>query len=606
MTLYPFSAIVGQDKLKKALLLCAVNPSIGGVLIRGEKGTAKSTAVRGLAAVMPPLDGSGEPVPFVDLPLGASEDRVLGSVDIEAILAAKTKKLLPGLLAQAHQGILYIDEVNLLADHLVDVLLDVAASGVNTVQREGLSLSHPARFVLIGTMNPEEGNLRPQLLDRFGLMVEVGAQTDVRTRTEVVRRRIAFEQDPAKFGLMWQEEQQLIREKIIEAKKLLPDVQMPDGLLSMISQLCMDWGVGSLRADIVLYKTAITLAALHKRLKVNPEDVREAAELVLIHRKGKKALPPQAPTSPADDDSPNAPNQKETESKQDPANECGEENCGDGTNVEIAAIDFRMGIPKMEDETNQVLSDLLDGKAIKAKTTSKGYQIRAEKNPWATDIAINETVIQALTRNPDRLEIGRDDLYGKVKNGKTARLILFVVDASGSMAAGRRMEAVKGSVIALLQDAYQKRNMVGVVSFRGVEATMLLEPTRSVEQAQQALESLPTGGRTPLPHALQLVQKVLDPYRSQTEIQPLIVLLSDGKANVPLPGAGGDAWQQSIELSRAIAEAGYNALVLDTEDGYVRQGKAKALADALGAEYMRIDQVSTEEVMDSLSGRIAI
>jgi magnesium chelatase subunit D len=217
MILYPFSAIVGQDKLKKALLLCAINPGIGGVLIKGEKGTAKSTTVRGLAQVMPPLAHTGEPVPFVDLPLGASEDRVLGSLDIEAILSSKTKKLLPGLLASANEGVLYIDEVNLLADHLVDVLLDVAASGVNTVQREGLSVSHPARFVLIGTMNPEEGNLRPQFLDRFGLMVEVEAQTDVQARTEVVRRRIAFENDPVAFASQWMEGQEIVEKQIAGA-----------------------------------------------------------------------------------------------------------------------------------------------------------------------------------------------------------------------------------------------------------------------------------------------------------------------------------------------------------------------------------------------------
>lgn len=314
--MYPFTAIVGQEGLKQALLLCAVNPGIGGVLIKGEKGTAKSTAARGLSAVMPVIErikdsvfnvSTGEflvdnaietdfeteeiAVPFVDLPLGASEDRVLGSLDLEAIISEKKKKLQPGLLAAAHRGILYIDEVNLLPDHLVDVLLDVSASGVNTVQREGLSISHESRFVLIGTMNPEEGNLRPQFLDRFGLMVEVGAQHDVKERTEVVRRRMAFESDPEGFNNKWKASQEAITAKIHRAQQLLPFVAMPDGLLTLISQLCIEWSVASLRADIVMYKTAITLAAWAGRSVVNAEDIKQAANLVLLHRKGRHLQP---------------------------------------------------------------------------------------------------------------------------------------------------------------------------------------------------------------------------------------------------------------------------------------------------------------------------
>ncbi|RZK91772.1 MAG: magnesium chelatase, partial [Hymenobacter sp.] len=298
---YPFAALVGQDTLKQALLLCAVNPTLGGVLLRGDKGTAKTTAVRGLADVLPPIlavpgcpfncepgqpadlcsvchqpeaVAQALPAPFVNLPLGATEDRVLGSLDLEGLLADRQKKLQPGLLAAAHRGVLYIDEVNLLPDHLVDILLDAAATGVSTVQREGLAVSHPARFTLIGTMNPEEGNLRPQFLDRFGLMVDVTAPRDVAERTEVVRRRIAFERDPAAFQTQWQPAQAAVQQQLVAARHLLPSVQLPEGLLTLISQLCMELGVASLRADIVLYKTALTLAALAGRTIVNAADVR--------------------------------------------------------------------------------------------------------------------------------------------------------------------------------------------------------------------------------------------------------------------------------------------------------------------------------------------
>lgn len=604
MNLYPFSAIVGQDKLKKALLLCAINPGIGGVLIRGEKGTAKSTAVRGLAEVMPALEHSGEPVPFVDLPLGASEDRVLGSLDIEAILASKTKKLLPGLLASAHEGILYIDEVNLLADHLVDVLLDVAASGVNTVQREGLSVSHPARFVLIGTMNPEEGNLRPQFLDRFGLMVEVEAQTDVQARTEVVRRRIAFENDPRIFAGQWISGQDVIREQIARAKTLLPLVQMPDGLLKMISQLCIEWGVSSLRADIVLYKTAITLAALNGRNTVVPEDIREAAELVLAHRKGKKALPPQTGQSPEGNEENNTQSSNPSKNSGDDQKEgeCGEGNCDTGDGESIAGIDFRMNIPELISKEPVTLPESNNGRGAKAKQTEKGFVVRTIKSESATDIALTDTVLHALARDPGQLNVGRQDLHQKVRNGKTGHLILFVVDASGSMAAGKRMEAVKGSVMSLLEDAYQKRNMVAVIAFRGVEASVLLEPTRSTELAEQALGKLPTGGRTPLPHALQLAENMLAALAKNDRIQPFLVILSDGKANVPLPGAGGDAWRQSLQLAENLK---YPALVLDTESGYVRYGKARELAAALGAEYLSLQALSASEITETISERIA-
>ena len=614
MNLYPFSAIVGQEKLKKALLLCAINPGIGGVLIKGEKGTAKSTAVRGLAEVMPALAHTGEPVPFVDLPLGASEDRVLGSLDIEAILSNKTKKLLPGLLASAHEGILYIDEVNLLADHLVDVLLDVAASGVNTVQREGLSVSHPARFVLIGTMNPEEGNLRPQFLDRFGLMVEVGAQTDVQARTEVVRRRIAFESDPVTFVKHWLNGQEAVKEEISRARTLLPLVQMPDGLLKMISQLCIEWDVSSLRADIVLYKTAITIAALNGRTVVTPQDIREGVELVLTHRKGKRALPPQTDQS-AGDSQKNSKHDDAAKPDEHPSNhtktvandqdkeECGEGNCDSDENETVAGIDFRMNIPELPSVEPVTMQNSANGRTIKARQSEKGFQVRAVKSDTTNDIALTETVVHALARDPDQLSIGRQDLHQKVRNGKAGHLILFVVDASGSMAAGKRMEAVKGSVMNLLQDAYQKRNMVAVIGFRGVEATVLLEPTRSTELAEQALEKLPTGGRTPLPHALQLAGNMLTSVVKDDRIQPFLVILSDGKANVPLPGVGGDAWAQSVQLAENLK---YPALVLDTESGYVRYGKARELATALGGEYLSLQELSANEITGSIAGRIDI
>lgn len=320
--IYPFSAIVGQETMKKALLLNAVNTKIGGLLLRGQKGTAKSMAVRALAQLLPSIDivsgcayhcdpaNSGNlcdecnsrlennekfkieksPVPVTELPIGATEDRVVGTLDIEKAIKAGEKQFEPGLLASANRGILYIDEVNLLDDHLVDVLLDAAAMGRNFIEREGISFSHPSEFILVGTMNPEEGDLRPQLLDRFGLAVEVTGIQEKELRSEVVRRRIAFEKDPEGFLTVWEPEQETIRRQVIEARKILPEVTLEEDMLDLITQICIDFAVDGHRADIVIHKTATTLAAYYGRKQVDENDVREAAELALLHRQRRQPL----------------------------------------------------------------------------------------------------------------------------------------------------------------------------------------------------------------------------------------------------------------------------------------------------------------------------
>jgi len=644
---YPFAALVGQEKLKRALLLCAINPSIGGLLIRGEKGTAKSTAARGLAEIMPlihksetfatapketdPQNIGGElfsdmeeiAVPFVNLPLGATEDRVLGSLDLEGILSEKKKRLQPGLLANAHRGILYIDEVNLLPDHLVDVLLDVAAMGVNTIQRDGLSESHPAKFTLIGTMNPEEGNLRPQFLDRFGLMVDVEAPRDVAERTEVVRRRIQFENNPELFAMQWADGQKKLQDKIRTAQQLLPSVVLPDGLLTLISQLCTELHVTSLRADIVMYKTAITLAALEKRTTVTADDVRQAAELVLIHRQRKKPFEGNSKgenrldelmqqEQPETHNKPQQQNQTgPTEGKESQAEDA--ESDAGNTNTEessapkkeqVFGIAPQKEAPNFNIDLNPISHQMPEGRRSQAIHTNRGPELRAKPDQSPTDISVMTTMQSAIIRDPDGVQVTRNDLHQKVRKGKTGNLILFVVDASGSMAASSRMEAVKGSVLSLLTDAYQRRDMVGVISFRGVEAQLLLEPTYSVEQAEQAMQNLPTGGRTPLPHALQLAIQVVTRLNPDKDLKPLLVILSDGKANVPLPG-GGDAWQQTLQLSGQLFKSNIPALVLDTENDYLRFGRAAEMAKVMGAECLSLEAFSSENITVTISGRIS-
>jgi magnesium chelatase subunit D len=646
---YPFAALVGQDTLKQVLLLCAINPTLGGVLLRGDKGTAKTTAVRGLADVLPPIlavpgcpfncepghpadlcpvchqpDAVAQelPAPFVNLPLGATEDRVLGSLDLEGLLADRQKKLQPGLLAAAHRGVLYIDEVNLLPDHLVDVLLDAAATGVSTVQREGLAVSHPARFTLIGTMNPEEGNLRPQFLDRFGLMVDISAPRDVAERTEVVRRRIAFERDPIAFQTQWQPAQIGVRQQLIAAQLLLPTVQMPEGLLTLISQLCTELGVASLRADIVLYKTALTLAALAGRTTVTAADVRRAAELALAHRRRaqpfdssslssealdelmQQAPPPTHDAAPQSSTLPSNPGQSSEEPSSAAGNATLEEDnappaappeqvFGAGPAAPTRPIVVEAAPP------DAPLVGLATGQRGANVPAARGQYVRAVPDRAPSELAIEATVRQAVLRDPAAAQITRDDLHQKVRSSKTGTFLLLVVDASGSMSASRRMEAVKGAVLSLLTEAYQQRDTVAVIAFRGVEARVLLPPTRSVAVAEEALRTLPTGGRTPLPHALQLAAQLLARADYPADLQPLLVLLSDGKANVPLAG-GGDASQQTQQLAEQLRTQNIPTLVLDTDTSYLRLGKAAELATALGAQYLPLDELSATSLTNAI------
>jgi len=318
---FPFSAIVGQDEMKRAILVAAVDPAVGGVLVFGDRGTGKSTAVRALAALLPkmravagcpygcdpqpgtpscaecaPRKAQGEPksvlkpVPVVDLPLGATEDRVVGALDLERALSQGIKAFEPGLLARANRGFLYIDEVNLLEDHLVDLLIDVAASGENMVEREGLSVRHPARFVLVGSGNPEEGELRPQLLDRFGLAVDVHTPTELPLRIEVVKRRDAFERDPDAFIAHWHKEDEKIRRRIVAAKKRLPDVVVPDAVLERAAQLCMALGTDGLRGELALMRAARALAAYEGDTSVNDSHMKRIAAPALRHRLRRNPL----------------------------------------------------------------------------------------------------------------------------------------------------------------------------------------------------------------------------------------------------------------------------------------------------------------------------
>jgi magnesium chelatase subunit D len=680
---FPFTAIVGQEQLKTALLLCAVDPGIGGVLIRGDKGSAKSTAARALTAILPPIDrvagcafnclpgqpcqhcercsappdaapalSAPAPVPFVTLPLGATEDRVLGTLDLQQALKGAQQAFQPGLLASAHRGILYIDEVNLLADHLVDVLLDVAAMGVNAIEREGLSVRHPARFTLIGTMNLEEGDLRPQLLDRFGLMVDVTAPRDKAVRAEVVRRRFAFEADPDAFARSWEAQQHALRERVGRAQQLLPAVALDDALLELVSHICCEFDVASLRADIVLHKAGRALAALDGRNAVTPGDIRTAAALVLPHRRRRSPFeqagldherldelmrenppqnvsqPPQqarqemqqngtgADTAPDDAGLSDLDGSTEAEPQAPTRQQVTQQTEGDGPGHDHPQQVFRAApaaaVPRITVEQLARSMDAPAGRRSDVINAAQGRTVRAAADGKPGSLAIAPTLRSAALRDPVNFSVLPADVHRQVRAGKTANLILLVVDSSGSMAASRRMEAVKGAVLALLTDAYQRRDEVALIAFGGATAQVLLEPTRSVERAELSLRDMPTGGRTPLPHALQLALQTLE--QAGASVPPLLVLLSDGRANVALGASNGDAgpaqileadpWRESLALAGRLAVRGVAALVLDTESGSLRLGRAAELARALGAPCIALEELSAHTLALTIRGRL--
>lgn len=667
---FPFTAVLGAEDMSRALILASISPQIGGVLVRGEKGTAKSTIVRGLTEVLPEqrvlvgcrfrcdpdhldpdcldLEATGRevatvPVPLVELPVGASEDRVTGSLDLQAALGKGETAFEPGLLAAAHRGILYVDEVNLLHDHLVDLLLDAAAMGRNTVERDGVSVSHAARFMLVGTMNPEEGELRPQLLDRFGLTVEVHAPRDPATRVGIVRRRMAFDADPAGFRAAHAEQQAALARRIAEAQRLVSEVELSDAMLAKIAEVCAAFDVDGMRADIVTARAAVANAAWEGRSRVTRADIRVAALLSLPHRRRRKPFdapgldeelldqllgddepepepePPQDPdqgpqddpqppgedTPGGDDDhhpsEPPGPRQP-GESEPPPQQDAGPEPLAGLAPVGLATADapYRPRVLRAKG-----LGEGSPGRRSRALTSHGrvvGVDPRASSGAWHVPATIKAAAPQQADRGKqagEKLRILGEDIRRARREGRESNLVLFVVDASGSMGARRRMATVKTAVLSLLLDAYQRRDKVGMVTFRGEGAELVLPPTNSVEAAALRLDELPHGGRTPLAEGLECAAQVVgteavkDPTR-----RPILVLLSDGRAT-----AGKGALARSRAAADALAMRGLDCVVIDCETGPMRLGLAGDIATRLGAELVPMSELDPAAITQVVRGQ---
>jgi magnesium chelatase subunit D len=691
VTQFPFSAIVAMDDMRLALILNAISPAIGGVLVRGEKGTAKSTAVRALTAVLPPLeavdgcrfscdpanpdpqcpDGPHPDKPaalkrnarLVELPVGATDDRLTGSLDVGRALTEGVTSFSPGLLAAAHRGVLYVDEVNLLHDHLVDLLLDAAALGTSYVERDGVSVRHQARFLLVGTMNPEEGELRPQLLDRFGLTVEAAAPDEPKTRAEVVRRRLAFDADPEMFSARFADDEAKLADAIGAARERLAHVVLSDEALEKIATVCASFGVDGLRADIVIARTAAAHAAWRDAETVTREDIRAAARLALPHRRRRNPFdapgldeqqldealgdaddePDDEPEPP--DDEPDPPSGGPGPDNTGPGNtgprNTGPRNTGPGNSspgesgpgespdtrggpgtagepgqpgetgasdrgseahetIAVAGATFRarrLEVPGKghgaDGRRSRAYTD--GGRTIGARQPGAGHPASDLHLPATLTAAAPHQVRRGRTAPGLILETA--DLRERRREGRESNLVLFAVDASGSMTARRRMEAVKGAVLSLLLDAYQRRDKVGLVTFRKNGAELLLPPTSSVDAAARRLRTMPAGGRTPLAaglteaHATLRRERLRDPLR-----RPLLVVVTDGRYT-----AGADP-----EIpARNLRNDNVASIVVDCETGPVRLGLAKNLAVSLGATYAGLDDLSAEFLTESVRGRVS-
>ncbi len=663
---YPFSAMVDQEGLKTALLLNAVDPSIGGLLIRGHKGTGKSTAARALAQLLPLLEvwedspfnsdpkgpvsdadadymGGPEkprravsrPMPFVELPLNATEDRLVGSLHIERALQAGERRFEPGLLARANRGILYVDEVNLLADHLVDMLLDAAASGVNTVEREGISFVHPARFILIGTMNPEEGELRPQFLDRFGLSVTVESVLDLASRKAIVQRRLAFERDPEGFWDAWASADRIVSDQIAYARGHLNQVSIPGELMTAVVGMTRELQLQGHRADVTILKAARAHAALMEKSRIDAPDISESAQLAIRHR--MKSFSLEAPETLRGKIADACESAFGSGAKSDPGRrreisleEMAESMQVPGSMAAGSVLFSFLGKKHAETVhepdreyggTAETIEKLLSGgehgkrKARTAAVSGGGRYLRAERiraGDRDFSLAVDATLRQAALRSgfagggsEGRFGVKEEDLRKKRRAKPCENLVVFVVDSSGSMGSGPlvRMKAAKGAALAMLRNAKQERSEVALVAFGGQSASVLLPPTSSVAVAESALESLPSGGGTPFSDGLFRAWQLIRSERLKNAgVRPVLVIISDGEANVPIsPGA--DPLEEVSLLAEKIAADRIDAVFIDAAGGKKGRSGMQHLAGRMHAAYVALSDLSAPSILKAVLDR---
>lgn len=665
---YPFTALVGQAEMKLALLLNVIEPSIGGALIMGQRGTGKSTAVRAIADLLPqlaclpgcayncdpadvvnlcadcrarwPTEGRlprvHARVPVVELPLNATEDRVCGSISFEHAISEGVKTFEPGLLAHANRGFLYIDEVNLLEDHLVDLLLDAAVTGRNRVEREGLSLTHPARFVLIGSGNPEEGELRPQLLDRFGLFVEVNTPDGIDERVEVVVRHEAFARAPQAFIEQMAAEQARLRRRIVRARAKVAQVDVPRALLRRIAELCQRLQVDGHRGELTITRAARALAAFEGRSSAKDADVQRVAPLALRHRLRRDPLEQTESAARIEQtvaelfDTRDAAKDGRHERSTDAADFStqGDDNNAGGHAVRpqprthtdgrageqrdashtvapahgpasMKLRELREGLtaaPRKVRETPQRQSESRASIPARRGRYVRAAARRSEQARLALDATLRAAAAQQTHRprtSERALTITRADLRYKQFNRRAGTLYLFAVDTSGSMALNRIGQA-KGALAQLLRQAYVNRDQIALISFRERGADLLLRPSRSAALARRLLDALPVGGATPLAAGLLRAYELAQQARRQGTERIVLLVFTDGRANVPRAGrANGTRPAAQLRIKAELAQIGaqlrqmkLSVVIVDTRARFTAGDDGAQLAHTLGGAYL--------------------
>ncbi len=596
---YPFTAVVGQDQVKKALLCAAISKEIRGVLITGSAGTAKSTVVRSLRSVMPGLR-------IHNLPLNVSEDRLVGGIDVDHAIKHGVKRYQAGILKEVDGGLLYLDEINLFEDHIVQRVLDVMEGGENRVEREGVSGTHECDFGLVGTMDPAEGAMSSHLLDRFDICVSMDSITDRDRRIEVLRRRLLHESSPDDLLTSHSDETLGLMEELEDAKDRLPCVIFPEAFYETVSLLTMEMGVQGHRGDMAVVRTAKALAALDGRDQVCLDDLQEAASMCLQHRRRDREEDPGG-TPRTEEPSPD-PSDEEDEGGdvwEPPQKDLGERPESEREDV------FSIGDPFVVIDYLKPADRRMDmgkrrgkrGSSVRSELPGRCTSFRIPRGE-VSDIALVPTLRAAAPYQVQRrrqdvaIVLEASDFREKVRMSKNSTTIMFLVDASGSMGARRRMVTVKGAILSLLKDAYQKRDSVGLMAFRKGSAELLLPPTKSVDLAYNRLREMPTGGRTPLALGLSKAAQLLSSDRIGDGGDMVMVIVSDGKANVPLDG--GDAFADAMEVAAKVSALPIRFVVVDTGSGYPRIDRAQRLARALGGAYFRLEELNADRLAHSI------
>ena len=621
---YPFAAVCSLEKAKEAVLLALVNPHAGGVLVSGEKGTGKSTLLRGARELFN--------APWIEVPISVTEDRLYGSIDAEAAVKYGKRQLQPGLIDEADGGVVYLDDANLLRDDILSAILGIEEAGGYQLERDGLSGRRDTKYTVLAVMAPESGTLSSSVLDRFGLFVPVESETDEEARMEIVRRVTEFEKDSMAFREKWAEETARLAKKIAAARALLHEVEVSDAMIRLTSVYTLKANVAGHRADICLMEAARAEAALSGRKYVLPKDLEKAAEFVLPHR--MRDIPPEQAPEPERQEQrepkeppqnqqpetdpeelfsmPDAPEPEETDTEDhegNPEDHREDEtmaNPNAGSDDRVDAADMRVKLPPVWVEPVKGKQKRKgSGKRSATRTDERqGRYVRAEiPHTKSSDIAFDATLRAAAPyqkwreSNGCALVIREEDIRTKIREKRTGNIFLFAVDASGSMGARERMKTVKGVILKILLEAYQKRDRVGMIAFRKNQAEVLLPVTKSVDFAQKKLAAMPTGGKTPLAKGLSKAEDVLDMLYRQDPLQdPVLILITDGHATTPLENSS-DAVGDAMTEAERIGKRNIPIAVIDTENGFVKLGLAKKLARKMEASYFKIDKLSEDSLL---------